>query len=83
MLEYYGDEAIKMYLRVNLSGSSLEQSLATVSQTRTFLFKTNLKKITSHMKAYLGLALMWLYYYSMLEMTTFMNRPNKFIFFSF
>lgn len=81
MLRYYGDEAVKMYLRVNLSGSSLEQSLATISQTRTFLIKANLKKMTSHMKAYLGIALMWLYYYPILEMTTFMNRPEKFIFF--
>lgn len=44
MLRYYGDEAIKMYSRVNLSGSSLDASLRTISKIRTFLMKTKLKK---------------------------------------
>lgn len=54
MLRYYGDEAVKMYLRVNLSGSSLEQYLATISQTRTFLIKTNLKKNNKPYESLLG-----------------------------
>lgn len=53
MLSYYSDEAIRMYLRVNLSGYSLDQCLSTIANTRTFLINTNLRKIVSHMKSYL------------------------------
>lgn len=66
MLRYYGDEAIKMYLRVNLSVSSLERALTTISQTRTFLIKTNLKKNNKPYESFLG--------------TSFMNWPDKFIY---
>lgn len=69
MLRYYGDEAIKMYLRVNLSVSSLERALTTISQTRTFLIKTNLKKNNKPYESLLG--------------TSFMNWPDKFIYLFF
>lgn len=69
MLRYYGDEAIKMYLRVNLSVSSLERALTTISQTRTFLIKTNLKKNNKLYESLLG--------------SSFMNWPDKFIYLFF
>lgn len=52
MPRYYGDEAIKMYLRVNL----YHFFLSTISNTRNFLIKANLKEI-SQMKSYFALSL--------------------------
>lgn len=69
MLRYYGDEAVKMYLRVNLFGSSLDQSLSTISKTRTCLIKTNLKKNNKPYERLLG--------------TSFVNRLDEFFSFCF